>query len=131
MGKNKQQLIEQMVADSKRILDILENQDNQAEAYTKLTSIYEDCLNYKALSSEREEQEWHGLRLVENRYRRSKRLMDLGAPLIIQKNELEWLVTMINYVHNALNGIKPLMPKEREEELIEMIKQEKEMEGLL
>ena len=54
---------------------------------------------------------------MEIRYRRLRRLVDLGAPSIIKQNELTWFSTMIHHFDLTLKGIKPRFSKEQLEEL--------------
>ena len=58
----------------------------------------------------------HGLDM-EIRYRRSRRLINLGAPSIIKQHELTWLYIMIHHFDLTLKGIKPRFSKEQLEEL--------------
>jgi len=54
---------------------------------------------------------------MEMRYRRSKRLVDLGAPSIIKQHELTWLYIMIHHFDLTLKRVKPRFSKEQLEEL--------------
>ena len=44
---------------------------------------------------------------MEIRYRRSRRLADLGAPSIIKQHELTWLYIMIHHFDLTLKEVKP------------------------
>jgi hypothetical protein len=119
----KQKFVDQMIASTEKMVALVTEADKQQVA-EELSVVYKNYLEFRELTLSHEEKELNGLRLIENRYNRSKRLIDLGAPRIIQENEFTWLLTMVNYLNNALNGIEPLMPKDREEELNEQIKME-------
>ena len=54
---------------------------------------------------------------MEVRYRRLRRLVDLGAPSMIKQHELTWFSTMIHHFDLTLQGIKPRFSKEQLEEL--------------
>lgn len=56
-------------------------------------------------------------RQVENRYIRSKRLFDLGAPKIIIHHEVNWLLTMITHMVERHKGNDPQFTLDQLEEL--------------
>jgi len=56
-------------------------------------------------------------KMAENRYHRTKRLIDLGAPKIIILNEVRWLRTMIEHMEKRYQGIEPQFTEEELEEL--------------
>jgi hypothetical protein len=56
-------------------------------------------------------------RMIENRYRRARRLLDLGSPPIIILNELEWLLTMIDHMSKRFNGIEPEFTEDQRNEI--------------
>lgn len=56
-------------------------------------------------------------RMTENRYNRTRRLIDLGAPEIVIFNEIRWLETMVQHMQKRYVGIDPQFT---ENELAEM-----------
>ncbi|MBU8915120.1 ADP-ribosylglycohydrolase family protein [Bacillus sp. FJAT-29953] len=54
---------------------------------------------------------------TENRFLRSRRLIDLGAPKIIILHELNWLLTMINHLGQRYRGENPQFTEDQLEEL--------------
>ncbi|MEH7085425.1 ADP-ribosylglycohydrolase family protein [Neobacillus drentensis] len=67
-------------------------------------------------------------RCVENRYKRSKRLFDLVAPIIIILNELRWLRTEIEHMSLLNQGIEPHYTEEEQEELDSIAEFERSLE---
>lgn len=56
-------------------------------------------------------------RMAENRYNRTQRLCDFGAPKIIILHEVGWLTTMIDHLEKWHKGIEPQFTEEETEEL--------------
>lgn len=56
-------------------------------------------------------------RMAENRFKRTERLLDLGAPIIIILNEIRWLKIMTNHLNKWYKGIKPAFTQDERDEL--------------
>lgn len=70
--------------------------------------LYRACMKEEDQDYDRKYFKW---RCIENRFKRSRRLLDLGAPNIIILHELNLLRTEINHLTLLLQGIEPQYSK--------------------
>lgn len=120
----------------------LETKANQLSEWVEAKPIRDECkeilesirknifllrlsFNEDHLDFEKKFETWWGAKM---RYRRSKRLLDLGAPSIIIRNELRWLLIMIEHMNKRFQGIEPQFTQEQLEELESLAEAERAFE---
>lgn len=102
---------------TKTLIKLIEHQAPTSEQNELMNQIQKDIYLTRITFNEDDPKEKKSWLDMEIRYRRSRRLADLGAPSIIKQHELTWLYTMIHHFDLTLKKIKPRFSKEQLEEL--------------
>jgi hypothetical protein len=87
--------------------------------------LYRASLQEEEVDFEKKYDKWWNVQI---RYKRSRRLLDLGAPAIIVQHELSWLKTEVDHLHQLHQGIEPQYTSEELEELESLKEMEKIMD---
>ena len=116
-----EQIVQDLRSETKRLYQFVEQKSPSGglvESIQKKIYLYRAALQEEADPAfDTKYLKW---RYVENRYKRSKRLFDLGAPTIIILNELRWLRTEIEHLNLLNQGIEPQYTEEEQQDLEEL-----------
>lgn len=72
--------------------------------------------------------EYFAWQRVEKRMKRTRRLIELGAPKIIIENEGRWFLLMIDHMEKIFNEVFPVYTLEEREEIHSLIELEESLE---
>jgi ADP-ribosyl-[dinitrogen reductase] hydrolase len=112
--------LQELKEDTNKLLIIVEEQQSYKSKIQLMNKIIKNIYLYRFTFTEEVvnfDRKLFVWRQVENRYNRALRLFDLGAPTIIQKNEVTWLQTMIEHMEMLFRGIEPTFTQEQLDEL--------------
>lgn len=115
-----EEILEGAARDTDQLYNFVEMETPYQQYSEMVKLIREKIYLYRACMKEEDQdydQKYFKWRCIENRFKRSERLIYLGAPNIIILHELNWLRTEINHLTLLLQGIEPQYSEEELEEL--------------
>jgi ADP-ribosyl-[dinitrogen reductase] hydrolase len=128
---NQPQYLQEIVSLTHQIYEMAEQNikfDAHAEMMNALKEnvfLYRAALNEEEVDFDKKYNKWWNVKI---RYRRSRRLMDLGAPAIIILHELSWLKLEADHLDQIHQGIEPQYTNEEWEELESLRQLEQDMD---
>ena len=118
--KHGEEILDGVIRDSDQLYHFIELKAPYEQYSEMVKSIREKIYLYRVCIKEEDQdydRKYFKWCCIENRFKRSQRLLDLGAPNLIILHELNWLRTEINHLTLILQGIEPQYSQEELEEL--------------